>query len=125
MTDVHAHTETNANTERQAGGAAKRNDQAADAERRSFREEGGKAVAAAQGAGARAFEQARRELQEAGERGYWGPSLLGRQLEPWLRMQSDMIRWFDEAWRESANTWSAPRLGMLNTAPLFGLPATD
>lgn len=122
MTDMQAHTETNATADRPAG-ASRRNDQAAEGERRSFREGGGAPAQSASRTGA--FDAVRRDLQEARERSYWGPSLLSRQLEPLLRLQGDMIRWFDEAWRESANAWPIQRLGMLSAAPLLGLPAAD
>jgi HSP20 family protein len=41
-------------------------------------------------------------------------------------MQTDMIRWFDEMWRESAHAWHPlQRFGSMSAAPLFGLPPAD
>jgi HSP20 family protein len=58
--------------------------------------------------------------------GFWGPNLLGRQFDPFLRMQTDMIRWLDEVWREAGTAWQPlQRLGALSAAPLFGLPPAD
>ena len=124
MTDTQMRSETNANAERSAA-AAKRNDLPAEAERRSFREPAAGSASAAARMGA--FEQVRRDLEQIGARaGYWGPHLLSRQFDPILRMQTDMIRWFDEAWREAGAAWQPfQRLNAFGAAPLFGLPPAD
>jgi HSP20 family protein len=127
MSDVQAHTQNHA--DRPAGGS-KRNDLASDSERRSFQEvsgqEGaGRAAGASRDAAGAAFDQARRELEQAVRRAPWTPTLVSRQLEPFLRMQGDMIRWFNEAWREGAGAWPLQRLGGVSAVPMFGLPAAD
>jgi len=128
MTDVQTHTDTHANAERPAG-ASKRNDQASQGERRSFRADDGRGEPGmrppAAGAASAAFDQARRDLEQAAERGIWGSGLFSRQFEPFLRMQSDMIRWFDVAWRETATAWPLQRLAGLGAGPWSAAPAAD
>ena len=123
MTEAHMRPDTTS-AERSAG-SSRRNDIAGEGERRSFREQGGAGAFAR--AGVEAFDEARRELERMGQRaGYWGPNLLSRQFDPFLRMQTDMIRWFDQVWREAGTAWQPlQRLGALSAAPMFGLPPAD
>jgi HSP20 family protein len=127
ITMTEAHTDTHAGA---ASSAGKRNDAVpAAGERRSFREEAeaSSRPAHAGGSAAAALEQARRELEQAGARaGHWGPNLMSRQLDPILRMQTDMIHWFDDLWRETAAAWwPGQRLAAMSTAPLFGHPPSE
>jgi HSP20 family protein len=123
MTDAHVQSSSAMNAEK-AG--AKRNDQASEGERRSFKEPGREPGSEGAVTRSGAFEQARQGLEQAGARGLWGPSLISRQWEPLLRMQTDMIRWFDEVWRETGAAWQPlQRFGALSAAPMFGLPPAD
>lgn len=119
MTDAQVHSSATMNAER-AGG--KGNDQAIELERRSFRDPGSERTPARAGA----FDQARQAIEHAAARGFWAPSLISRQFDPLLRMQTDMIRWFDEVWRETGAAWQPlQRMSALSAAPLFGQPAAD
>jgi HSP20 family protein len=124
MTDAPMQPSTSPNADR-----SRRNDVAGEAERRSFRDP--EAAQAAGGQMARAasnaFDEARRELHEMGARsGFWAPSLFTRQLDPLLRMQTDMLRWFDDMWRETGEAFRPlQRLGAMSPAPVFGLPPAD
>jgi HSP20 family protein len=127
MTDAPMHSNATVNADKPAG---KRNDVANEAERRSFREPGEAAYSAgsqmARAAGG-VFDEARRELERfAGSGGYWAPSLLMRQFDPLLRMQTDMLRWFDDMWLQTGAAFRPlQRMGAMTPSPVFGLPPSD
>jgi HSP20 family protein len=90
--------------------------QAASAgEPRSF-DEAGRGGGAAQGAGeiARTADEAGRRIAEAGmDASRTALDTWRRTLDPFLAMQLDVNRWFDDLWRQSTGFDSIPALRMM------------
>ncbi|MBV9995230.1 MAG: Hsp20/alpha crystallin family protein [Caulobacteraceae bacterium] len=97
-------------------------------ELRSFdRSAEGRAGQMAQAAG-----QGARHVAEAGRAaGQGAAEVLRRSFDPFLSLQLDMNRWFDELWRQALGFRAAPAaqmlrpFGQLTSGGLFGMPPAD
>jgi HSP20 family protein len=107
------------------------------AEARSFTGDGASRNTAAEAVGAaRDISQlAAHATRQAAERSRQAATDVATSwrgaFEPFLAMQLEMNRWFDDVWRHATGLGALPALrparpfGLLGAAPLFGLPPTD
>ena len=109
---------------------------ATQGEPRSFEQgQAGRASAAAVqdfGRLARTAAEGGRQLAETGRRaGQQVTEALRHTFDPFLAMQLDANRWFDDIWRQALGFRATPAMpmlrpfGQMGAAGLFGLPPTD
>ncbi|MFI4934192.1 MAG: Hsp20/alpha crystallin family protein [Caulobacterales bacterium] len=129
MAEPQANTQTEQSRAKENASA-----QAARTEQRTFEE--GQAIARAAGTAAGAGEiapsAAGEQVAEAGRRaGQQMAEAWRNTLDPFMAMQFDVNRWFDEMWRQTLGFSPAPALQamrpfrQLGAASLFGLPPAD
>jgi HSP20 family protein len=121
--------------EAQQGGARAR--QTVESERRTFaagvdaaRQTGDQAISAGQDMARRGAEAGRDLAQSGRVAGREAADLWRGAMEPFIAMQMDMNRWFEDLWRQTTGMsalpgFRTPRAFSAGAAGLFGLPATD